>query len=591
MRRSFKSIADHMTGELKTVFTLLADREKTSDEFVSDSDSRNEITLSINDANSIKDSLYDLVKSNLTNNGGTFTTISDLEKEMTSVLPTINKMIQNKSGSAKMIIDAMKSGKSLNDPQLQDGFFNALTGTGVGGFDPGSFNMAYTPVSMSPNEATSYYSNGGIPTIIIDKKVKGALINGYNFVSNNEETGLTEDDRLELKEYANSVGFDQQIEHTDRDGLIYGGAFLYPSFKKDNPTTYDMPIEQLFAERIIEEDCIDYFVEGDRWNSIMVPNYNITAKDYLSPNTYMIPLAGVRVHSERMAIVRPLLLPYWGALRQLGWGRSDFESYVRSILAYKILIAAIPIMAQQMSLLVHTIPLDGIIAQNGPGSAEQFVQANNARMRAWSMLNPMTINSYGELKAIDRSFADFDKLNMALRQDVAANSGIPESVLFHTLSTGFSDNTEEITYKQSETIRNINNAVIPSYRNIVKILIASCFGPDSEQFKKSDTVRISFDSPDVITNEERGKMLEKFSAAINMFKSAGINVHDAVLLARKFMPEIEISEEIMDRLETENPDPNEASNDKANGFGANPPKSDYKEAPNKKMNLSKEGKK
>ena len=584
-RKSFKSIADHMTGGLKDIFSLLAEKEKVSTEFVSDSDKK-PLLLTLDDANTIKDKMYGMVTSNMTRDGIKYTTVSQLEKDMTSVMPSIVDLMSKRIGDAKFIVDAIKSGKPISDPLIQDGFYNALTGTGVGGFDPGAFNLAYTPVSMSPNEATSYYCNGGIPAIIIDKKVKGALINGYNFVSNNEETGLSEDDRLRLKEYANKVGFDQQIEHTDRDGLCYGGAFLYPVFKKDDFTTFDEPIEQLFADRVIEKDCIDYFVEGDRWNSIMVPNYNITAKDYLTPETYMIPLAGLRIHSERMAIVRPILLPYWGALRQLGWGRSDFESYVRSILAYKILIASIPIMAQQMSLLVHTIPLDGIIAQNGPSSAEQFVQANNARMRAWSMLNPMTINSYGELKSIDRSFTDFDKLNMALRQDVAANSGIPESVLFHTLSTGFSDNTEEITYKQSETIRNINNAVIPSYRNIVKILIASCFGPDSEQFKKSDTVRISFDSPDVITNEERGKMLEKFSSAVNMLYSAGINVHDAVCISRKFMPEIDIPEEIMNKLETENPDP-EAAQDKMNGFGANTKKQGQKEEPDKKMNIKK----
>jgi hypothetical protein len=269
----------------------------------------------------------------------------------------------------------------MKDPRVMDGYYNAMTGQGVTGFDPGSFNLAYTPVSMSPNECTSYYSNGGLPAIIIDKKVKGAMINGYNFVCNDEDTGLSEKDRKTLKDYANKVGFDQQIEHTDRDGLAYGGAFLYPVFKKDRPDTFEMPVEQLFAEKLIEKDSIDYFVEGDRWNSILVPNYNIAAKDYLSPDTYMIPLAGVRVNHERMAIVRPILLPYWGALRQLGWGRSDFESYVQSILAYKILIASVPIMAQQMSLLVHIIPLDGIIAENGPAYAQGFAQNNNQLLR------------------------------------------------------------------------------------------------------------------------------------------------------------------------------------------------------------------
>jgi hypothetical protein len=253
-----------------------------------------------------------------------------------------------------------------------------------------------------------------------------------------------------------------------------------------------------------------------------------------------------------------------------------------------VLIAAVPIIGQQLSLLVHTIPLDGIIAQNGPGYAAQFAQNNNALLRAWSMTNPLTINSYGELKSIDRDFNGFADLNMALRQDIAANCGIPESVLFHTQATGFSDSKNDSTLKQSETIRNINNAVIPSYRNIVKILIASCFGINSEQFKKADSVRISFDSPDVISSEERSKMLEKFSSGINMFVTAGINVHDAVVMARKFMPEIDVSEEIMNGLETENPDPNQAN--EMNGNGANPAKPGYKPSKDAKTSISKEGK-
>jgi len=590
MRKSFADISSTLAKDSpwKEIFDSLAEKEDKLKKGVNDSyvDLMGFTTGEISD---YKEQMYKIVKGNIAKDS-TLMTLPELEKKMTSVLPETIKAMSSKGSNFQVVLDAFKRGMTpdqmMKDSRVMDGYYNALTGQGVTGFDPGSFNMAYTPVSMSPNECTSYYSNGGLPSIIIDKKVKGAMINGYNFVSNDEATGLNEKERKQLKEYANKVGFDQQIEHTDRDGLVYGGSFLYPVFKKDRPDTFDMPIEQLFAEKVIEKDSIDYFVEGDRWNSIMVPNYNIAAKDYLSPDTYMIPLAGVRVSHERMAIVRPIILPYWGSLRQLGWGRSDFESYIQSILAYKILIASVPIMAQQMSLLVHVIPLDGIIAENGPAFAQGFAQNNSAMLRAWSFLNPLTINSYGDLKAIDRSFSDFDKLNMALRQDVAANSGIPESVLFHTLSTGFSDNSEEITYKQSETIRNINNSVIPSYMNIIKLLVASCFGPDSEQFKKADTLRISFDSPDIITNEERSKMLEKFSSGVNMLHTAGINNKDAVSIALKFMPEITIEEEIISRLETENPDPDAQAANK----GGLPPKPGYKEEPDKKMNLSKEGK-
>jgi hypothetical protein len=587
-RKSFHAIAEGLDKDSiwKELYSNLAEHEKCSADIVEDSyvDLMGFTTTEIDN---YRDLQYSVVKDNLRREG-CYNSLADAEKKMTSVMPDVAKVMGDRSKSMQFILDAIKSGKNPNSKEVQDGYYNALTGIGVTGFDPGTFGMAYTPVSMSPNECTSYYASGGIASIIIDKKCQGALLNGYNFASISDEKGLSEEDRRTLKEYANSVGFDQQLEHTDRDGLIYGGAFCYPVFKSDRPDTFDMPIEQLVSEHIIDKDCIDYFVEGDRWNAITVPNWNITAKDYLSPDTYMIPLAGVRVNHERMAIVRPIMLPYWGALRQLGWGRSDYESYIKSLIAYKVLIAAVPIIGQQLSLLVHTIPLDGIIAQNGPGYAAQFAQNNNALLRAWSMTNPLTINSYGELKSIDRDFNGFADLNMALRQDIAANCGIPESVLFHTQATGFSDNGQDSTLKQSETIRNINNAVIPSYRNVVKLLVASCFGINSEQFKKSDTLRISFDSPDVISSEERSKMLEKFSSGVNLLHTAGINTKDSVVIALKFMPEIELSQELLNGMETENPEPNQAN--ETNGNGANPAKPGYKPSKDAKTSISKEGK-
>ena len=68
-----------------------------------------------------------------------------------------------------------------------------------------------------------------------------------------------------------------------------------------------------------------------RWNTTFVPNFRIGAQDYLFAKQYYVPLAGVSVKTERSAVIRPKLLPYWGAIQQLGWGISDFEGYMRSI--------------------------------------------------------------------------------------------------------------------------------------------------------------------------------------------------------------------------------------------------------------------
>ena len=527
--RSFKSISETVSdASFKEIYTILADREHAKKGTL---DSLDYLPISYNDVSKIKALMFSKVRANMVADGASFASLDEA-------------IVQSTAYSRQLLRESTPAPR--NESQfVKDGFYNPLTGVGVRGIDPGMWDSASTPVSLSPNEATSYYSSGGIPQIIVDKKSKGALLNGYHF----ESDAMSEKDRNALKEYAQSVNFDQALEMAVRDGLVYGGSILYPHFKRDTPDTYCLPLNQLVDEGVIDKNCIDYFVTADRWNCIVVPNYDITARDYLTPDTFYIPIGGIRLASKRCAIIKPKRLPYWGALRQLGWGVSDFEGYIRSILSYKIIIASVPIMAQQMSLLVHEIPLDGIIAQNGPDSADAFAEANSARMRNWSMLNPITINSFGKLTAINRSFAEYSDLIMSLRQDVSANSGIPESAIFHTLSKGFSDNTEEVTIKQSETIKNVNNSILPSIQPLVKILVYSCFGKDSDQAKVCDKVRLSFESPTVITNEEKGKLLEKFSNAINMITQSGAKLSDSVKIAKCFIPEMNIPEEVMQRLE------------------------------------------
>ncbi len=546
--RSFRSIAENITNDsFKKVFTLIADKEP--DSYISDGVYNKELQHDMETVELIKDTLYGEVVANRSAAGESFTSVSEVTDSLTKWRESMCSNILTK-----------------------DGFVNPLTGIGVPGLDPGTYSTAYTPVSMSPNQATSYYSSGGLPQIIVDKKAKGVLLNGYQFTCKY----LSEDDRKQLKEYAESVNFGQAIERGISNGLVYGGALVYPTLKQDFTPTFALDMAELLAGKYITKNCIDYFSIVDRWNCIMVPDYDMTAKDYLSPDEYYIPISGKRVNSSRCGVIKPKQLPYWGALRQLGWGVSDYEGYITSLLAYKILIASIPIIAQQLSLLVHEIPLDGIIAQNGVAAADSFAQANSARMRNWSMINPVTVNSFGELKAINRTFSDFDKLLMGVRQDVAANSGIPESVLFHTLSTGFSDNTEEINLKQSETIKNVSNAVIPQVKPLVKLLVYSCFGPDSEQANYADMVSLSFDSPTVITNEERGKMLEKFSNAVNVFASAKIPVSDGIEIALRFIPDIELPDDLTTRLKSIEPE-EEAPNPFEKGSepnDLNTPKSD-----------------
>lgn len=496
--RSFKELAaDNKTPKyLQKTYAILNNKDYTAD-------SSRPGSHSIDDIDSIQQIAFEEVKANLVKDGLSFQSLEE----------------------CKQLI-------------AKDGFYNPMSNINTPQ-DAGYYNQAFVPIAMGPMDATASYSSGGLPQLIIDKKAKSVLLNGYQFES--KHSFWTHDKLSRLKEYADSIGFQAKLVDALRDGFIYGGSVLYPSFKKDDVNTFRLGVKQLLKQGILSKDCISHWVHADRWNTVVIPDYNITAQDYLFAKQYYIPLAGLSVATERSAVIRPKELPYWGAIRQLGWGSSDYEGYIKSILGYEVLIASIPIMAQQMSLLIHEIPLDGIIAQNGLESARDFMKENDDQLRRWSMNNPKTVNAFGKISTVNRSYTGYDDLGMMLRQDIAAQSGIPEAVLFHTQPKGFSNNTEESLLKQSETVRMTQNAILPILRPLVEIMVVSCFGPEEEFIKALPYLQINFESPVVATETERSESSARYAASLSSLVTAGVPIKEAVELMQQFFREIEIS--------------------------------------------------
>lgn len=453
-------------------------------------------------------------------------------------------------GQSFLSLEEVKS--SLHQKFAQDGFTNPMANINTP-YDTGYYNAAYTPVSMGPMEATASYSSGGLPQLIIDKKAKSVLLNGYQFDSKHK---FWDSEKLRiLKEYSDATSFTAKLVEALRDGFIYGGAVLYPAFKRDSVGSYQYSLRKLLKQGILGKDCINHWVSADRWNTVIIPEYNITVQDYLFAKSYYIPIAGLAVATERSAVLRPKQLPYWGAIRQLGWGVSDYEGYIKSVLAYQIMIASIPIMAQQMSLLLHEMPLDGIIAQNGIESARQFMKENDEQMRNWSMNNPKTLNSFGKVYAVDRTYTGYSDMGMMLRQDIAAQSGIPESVLFHTQPKGFSNNTEEVLLKQSEIIRMTQNSIIPMLRPATEIMAIACFGPSEELIANLPFLNLSFETPLVATETERSESAARYAASLSSLVQSGVPIKDAVNLLKQFFREVEITgdfEAAVEKREAEN---------------------------------------
>lgn len=421
---------------------------------------------------------------------------------------------------------------------IKDGFYNPLNGiNGVN--DPSRATTATIPLLLGPSEVTALYSNGGISQIIIDKKSKGVLLNGYRFKSGK----FNEQELVDLQGHAEATGFSMALNDAFRDGNIYGGSALFPILANDNPLTTAMTVSQLMKAGKLTKNCLRRWVSVDRWNTVVIPNYDLCAEDYLRPHSFYVPISGLEINSERAALVKPKPQPYWAAIQQLGWGEPDSVGYIASVKGYEIMMASIPILWQQMSLLVHQLPLDGIIAQNGPEAAKKWQAENEEQLRNWSMLNPKAINSYGEIAVVNRTYSGLDSIIDASRKDVSAKAGIPESVIFFSQPNGIFNKTEEdVLLKQSETIRMIQRVVTPAINNLLPFIAVSCWGlPEGwKSWEKYKTLQIDFDSPVISSPTEKSNIAQKYAQSIATLTGAGMPLQTAVSFVARLASEVEL---------------------------------------------------
>lgn len=529
MSNKFEQIAGRCKDEnFKRIYEITASKAQGKTTF-EDGTPTEPMSFTDAEVEEIKNKQYETVKTNYAKDGG-YKTLEDLRKSVT--------------------IDTNEAFKQIQ----KDGFYNPGSKIGTAE-DVGNWNMPYEPLLLGPYDASAMYSSGGLTQIIIDKKSRGMTISGYEFTSGK----LDSTQLIELRDYAESLGFSSFISQAVRDGLLFGGSVLYPIFKNDNPLTTQMTLKQLKSAKILKKDCIDYFAEADRWNVTTVPNYDLSARDYMAPNSFLVPISGIEVNSQRASYIKPRPLPYWSAIRQLGWGASDITAWAKSLLGYEIMAMSLPIMCQQMSLLVHELPLDGIIAQNGPKAAKAWVKENEEQMRKWSMLNPVAINSYGQISVVNRNYSGFDSLIDAVRKDVAAKSGLPESVLFYTSQKGiFNKGEDDVFLKQSETIKLIQQIVAIQLKNLLPILAVSYFGKtDKESIDAYSSIRISFDTPVVSNPQKKADVALKMAQAIQLLNVTGFDRSEAVSIVSKVIGEVEMPSDMSSIFAQSSNDPRE----------------------------------
>ena len=399
--------------------------------------------------------------------------------------------------------------------------------------DPTRANLALPNIYISPWQANSLYSQKGLFETVINKKSKSILLNGCVI----ENKHLSQDKMDTVNEKAEiRHNFKSVLAESTLTALVYGGGLTFPMFKKDTPVTTRLNLEALIRLGVLGKDCIDYFVQLDRWNTFIIPPYNPTQKDFLRPDVYTVPFLGSDVYHGRCARVVPAKQAgYWGQILNQGWGISDLCGYLQSGMNYKVAIQSLPLTIQQMSILARTVNVDGVLATEGANALDALVDTATIRTREATPDNPVTMDVLGDIKSINRNFAQVPELMRLLRQDFASDAVLPEPLLFSSEKGNFSsgDDTQGNLFKQNESVQMIHKDLEPQFKQLAKIMIIDALGTDKDVIEALPYTQIHFDQPVIANALERAQIGKFHSENIFNLVSARIPIDIAVEMADK----------------------------------------------------------
>lgn len=454
-------------------------------------------------------------------------TLDSITKRANQNIGVIMDCLQSKTPmTAEEIRKKAQSPRGIRD-SIINGRWNVNNG-----IDPSRSNLSLPNVYISPWEANSLYSQKGIFETVINKKSKSILLNGCNL----ENTHLTQKQIDLVKERMEVHDFKNILAENTLTSLVYGGSLCFPLFKKDTPVTTTLSLASLLRLGVLKKDCIDYFVNLDRWNTFIIPPYNPTQKDFLRPEVYTIPFLGSDVHHSRCArVVTAKQAGYWGQILNQGWGISDLCGYLQSGMNYKVAVQSLPLMIQQMSILARTVNVDGVLATEGANALDNLVEQDTIRTREASPDNPITMDVLGDIKSINRNFGQVPELIRLLRQDFASDAVLPEPLLFSSEKGNFSsgDDTQGNLFKQNESVQMIHKELEPQFKQLAKIMVIDALGTDDEIIKALPYTQIHFDQPVIANALERAQIGKHHSETVFNYVSARLPIDIAVEMADK----------------------------------------------------------
>lgn len=475
------------------------------------------------------------------------------------VLDSVKSVSDRAQQNIGVVMDCLQSNKPMTAEEMRkkaqsprairDSIINGRWN--VGNLkDPAMSNLSLPNIYISPWEANSLYSQKGIFETIINKKSKSILLNGCYI----ENSHLSQKQIDIVKEKMEVRNFKNILAEATLTSLVYGGALVFPMFKKDTPVTTGMNLGALLRLGVLGKDCIDYFVTLDRWNTFIIPPYNPTQKDFLRPEVYTIPFLGSDVHHGRCArVVTAKQAGYWGQVLNQGWGISDLCGYLQSGMNYKVAVQSLPLMIQQMSILARTVNVDGVLATEGANALDALVDTDTIRTREASPDNPVTMDVLGDIKSIDRNFGQVPELIRLLRQDLASDAVLPEPLLFSSEKGNFSsgDDTQGNLFKQNESIQMIHKELEAQFKQLAKIMIIDALGISREIMEALPYTQIHFDQPVIANALERAQIGKFHSETVFNLVSARLPIDIAVEMADKNVSsDMRTTADILEKLQS-----------------------------------------
>jgi hypothetical protein len=199
-----------------------------------------------------------------------------------------------------------------------------------------------------------------------------------------------------------------------------------------------------------------------------------------------------------------------------GWGISDIPGWIKSVYNYYNVMAAIPTMIAQMSVVVRSMNVDGILATEGSNILDDIDLENTVKVRESSVNNPIDLDVIGELKAIQRDFKEVPNLVRLIRQHVGGQSSLPEEVIWSVERGAFSsgDQNEGALEKQWEGIKYLHRDAAYQLKPLAMLEVVNALGKGRDVLSALPYTTIEFDNPLVANAETRSKILANTGKAI-----------------------------------------------------------------------------